>query len=387
VSEPVVLVCGGGAAGMAAALAAARTGAPVVLVEAQPQLGGTVADALLHTLGGLFDSAGQFLNEGLAVELAERLAGADRVVCRRRLGRTWVLNVCPEVYRRVTSAWVAGQSRIEVCCGCRVTAVTMQNDRVLSVRVEGSGPTSRLGVRSVIDATGSAALVRMIDRALVVDDAERAAGGLIFRLRGVVPGTLTPPRNVAVLRGLRDAAAEGGLATACDKAWVDSGVRDDEAYVKLFVPDPLAWDHSQTQATVDTVFAVLRRLAGFREAVIDRVGCVGIRDGGRVCGEYCLTGDDVRAGRQFDDAACRCAWPIEYWHPVRGAALEYLPEGVCYEIPMRALRVRGLPNVWVAGKCLSADRLAHASARIAGTCWSMGEAVGKAAFAGYQPEA
>jgi hypothetical protein len=41
--------------------------------------------------------------------------------------------------------------------------------------------------------------------------------------------------------------------------------------------------------------------------------------------------------------------------------------------------VQGLRNVWAAGKCLSADRFAHASARIAGTCWSMGEAVGEAA--------
>ena len=43
------------------------------------------------------------------------------------------------------------------------------------------------------------------------------------------------------------------------------------------------------------------------------------------------------------------------------------------------LRVRGYENLWAAGKCLSADALAHASARVAGTCWAMGEAAGKAA--------
>ena len=92
-----------------------------------------------------------------------------------------------------------------------------------------------------------------------------------------------------------------------------------------------------------------------------------------------MTAEDVRTGRRFDDAACRCAWPIEYWHRERGASLEYLPDGVFYEIPLRALRVQGWRNVWAAGKCLSADRLAHASARIAGTCWAMGETAGKAA--------
>jgi NADPH-dependent 2,4-dienoyl-CoA reductase/sulfur reductase-like enzyme len=379
VSEAVVLVCGGGAAGMAAALAAARAGARVALVEARPQLGGTVADALIHTLGGLYDSAGHFINGGLAVELAERLADADKAVRQRRLGRTWVLNACPEVYRRVTSAWVAAQPRLDVCCGCRLTAVTIAEDRVIEARVESSTSSRRMAVRGLIDATGTAAVVRLIDPALVADDAERAAGGLIFRLRGLEPGTLSPPRNVAVLRALRAAAAGGRLPADCDKAWVDSGVDDDEAYVKLFVADPQAWDPEQARATVAAVVGLLRRLPGFGGAMVDRIGCVGVRDGGRIRGDYCLTADDVRAGRRFDDAACRCPWPIEYWHPVRGATLEYLPEDVCYEIPLRALRVRGLRNVWAAGKCLSADRFAHASARVAGTCWSMGEAVGKAA--------
>jgi hypothetical protein len=59
--------------------------------------------------------------------------------------------------------------------------------------------------------------------------------------------------------------------------------------------------------------------------------------------------------------------------------LEYLPAGSYYEVPLRSLRVRGFANLWVAGKCLSADRLAQASARVAGTCWAMGEAAGRAA--------
>jgi hypothetical protein len=379
-SEQALLVCGGGAAGMAAALAAARAGARVVLVERAAQPGGTVAEALIHTLGGLYDAAGEFLNGGLTVELAERLAGADTSVRQRRMGRTWVLNAAPEVYRQVTQAWLAAEPRIAVCCGCRVTAVTIEEDRVIEARVESTGRSQRLAVHALIDATGTAAVVRLIDPALVVDAAERAAGGLIFRLRGVVPGTLALPQSVAVVRALRAAAADGSLPASCDKAWVDSGVHGDEAYVKLFVPDPQAWEPEPARALVAAVFALLRRQPGFAGAAVDRVGCVGVRDGGRVRGEYTLTRDDVRTGRHFDDAACRCSWPIEYWHPERGLALEYLPEGH-YDIPLRALRVRGLGNVWAAGKCLSADRFAHASARVAGTCWAMGEAVAKAGCA------
>jgi hypothetical protein len=46
------------------------------------------------------------------------------------------------------------------------------------------------------------------------------------------------------------------------------------------------------------------------------------------------------------------------------------------------LQLAGYENVWAVGKCLSADRYAHASARVVGTCWAMGEAVGSAAAAG-----
>jgi NADPH-dependent 2,4-dienoyl-CoA reductase/sulfur reductase-like enzyme len=61
-----VVVCGGGAAGMAAALAAARAGTEVCLIEARRRLGGTVVHSLIHTLGGLYDGVGELLNEGLA---------------------------------------------------------------------------------------------------------------------------------------------------------------------------------------------------------------------------------------------------------------------------------------------------------------------------------
>src|SRR5262245_42278496 len=89
----VVLVCGAGAAGSPAALAAARAGAPVCLIEATAGPGGTVANCLIHTLGGLYDSTGEFLHDGLVAELLHALS-QEGSATRRRLGRTWVLSVC-----------------------------------------------------------------------------------------------------------------------------------------------------------------------------------------------------------------------------------------------------------------------------------------------------
>jgi hypothetical protein len=193
---------------------------------------------------------------------------------------------------------------------------------------------------------------------------------------------------VAVVHALRGAAAAGDLPADCAQAWLDRGVYADEAYVKLFVPLPS--DVPDRREVIvraarrcgEAVIAFLQRRSEFANARLDRVGALGVRDGGRIEGEYRLTADDVRQGRQFADAACRCAWPIEFWDGERGLSLEYLPDGVCYDIPLRALKVRGVANLWAAGKCLSADPYAQASARIAGCCWAMGQAVGEAAARG-----
>src|SRR5262245_23745289 len=151
--EPVV-VCGAGAAGLAAALAAARAGAAVCLLEARPDLGGTVTHALIHTLGGLYDSGGEFLNGGLARELAQALMQADPSVCRRRLGRAWVLNVCPDLYRAVVRGWLGAELRITVCCSTRVSGVVREADRVVEVEAVGPRGNFRVQARAIVDATG-----------------------------------------------------------------------------------------------------------------------------------------------------------------------------------------------------------------------------------------
>jgi hypothetical protein len=384
----VVVVCGAGAAGLAATLAAARHGAEVCLLEAQPQIGGTVSGALIHTLGGFFDSAGEFLNGGLARELAEQLI-REAAAFRRRVGRTWVLNVAPEAYQAVVRRRLDAEPRIRVCCHTRVVGVAAVDDRIIEVKAHGPQGVFCLPTRAVVDATGTAEVVRLVDAALLQDEPRRAAGGLIFTLRGVVPGALAFPRGVGIVRALRRAAETGILPPSCAKTWLDSGCRDDEVYVKLFVPLPESWRDPQVcsatltaaRETQAAVVAFLRQQPDFAQAAVSRTGALGIRDGGRIKGEYLLSAADVRQGRQFPDAACRCCWPIEYWDPDQGVSLEYLADGRYYEIPLRALQVQGFVNLWVAGKCLSADALAQASARVVGCCWSMGEAAGKAAAA------
>jgi hypothetical protein len=382
------MVVGAGAAGLGAAEMAARAGADVCLVETRPLLGGTVTHSLIHTLGGVFDGHGEFLNDGLVPELVERLCRATPPASRRKIGTIWTLSVAPEVYRAVVEKWIVSEPHLRACLGSRVTRVELEDSQVTAIEVRGPEGAAWFHPRAVIDATGVAAVLRMVSRDLL-EESHRAAGGLIFRMRNVTPGTLLFPHNIPVLRAIREASETGGLPSRCARAWIDTGVYEDEIYVKLFVPMHDGWETVEgsaaiaRQALADHVAIVefLRRLPVFSEAVVTETGDLGIRDGGRVRGEYCLTEADAKNGRRFPDAVCRCSWPIEYWDPERGLILEYLPEGTYYEIPLRSLKPRSLRNVWVAGKCLSAEPRAQASARVVGSCWSMGEAAGAAAAA------
>ncbi len=382
------MVCGAGAAGVAAALAAARAGAAVYLIEPSPRPGGTVARCLIHTLGGLYDSAGRLLLDGLAAELVQALTDDDPAAGPRRLGRAWVLNVSPERYRALLDRWLAAAPGLHTLCNARVGRLGVQGGRITEVRVVSRGETLCLRPRAVIDTTGTAEVVRQLDPALLQPAGRAVAGGLILRLRGVAPGALAFPRGLAVVHAVRAAVREAALPTACANSWLDRGVYADEAYLKLSVPLPEDWRQRQEAIVTDArhggeaILAFLRRFPEFAQARVEHVGELGVREGGRIRGEYCLTRQDVLAGRKFTDAACRCAWPIELWEAVRGVSLEYLPTSTWYEVPLRALKVRGVENLWAAGKCLSADVEAQASARIAGCCWGMGQAVGAAVAEG-----
>jgi hypothetical protein len=224
-----------------------------------------------------------------------------------------------------------------------------------------------------VDASGDAACVRRIDPALVAPGA--ALAGLVAVIGGVAPGALEFPKGVALIKAIRTAVAEGRLPAACATLWPDSGIGDDEVYVKLNLSAD-AFDPTEMDASLDRLLTWLRDLPAFAGAHLRQRGQLGVRDGGRIRGRACLTEADLKAGRRFADAVCQGCWPIEHWHPERGIQLDYLPPGTRYDIPLGALQVAGLEGVYAAGKCLSAEPRAQASARVAGTCWGMGAGLG-----------
>lgn len=382
-----LVVAGAGAAGIAAAIAAARLGRQVWLVEARKRIGGTVTHTLIHTLGGLFDSTGRLLNHGLPAELVERLKNADPATCPRPIGRVWVLDTDPHVYHQVVQAWLAELPAITVVHSSRIAGVHLQNGRLTELDLATPHGARTIHPAAVIDATGTAEVARRVNPALVRDPVALPAGGFILRLRGAVPDCLRFPRGLGLVRQLRQAAAQGDLPPECATVWLDTGLKADEIYIKWAVPLTTDWRDTGVQAdlhhradqTRDRLVRFLQTMPAFAHSHGAEAGTLGIRDGGRIVGDYTLTEQDIRAGRRFPAATARCCWPIELWSPAGDVTLDYLPPDSWYEIPPAALKVRGIANLWAAGKCLSADARAQASARVVGSCWAMGEAAVTAA--------
>ena len=157
-----------------------------------------------------------------------------------------------------------------------------------------------------------------------------------------------------------------GLPAECEPVWFDTGTREDEVYAKVSLPPRSEGRAAPSRDVRQRLLTLLRRLPGFSRATLARTGDAARRDGRTIVGDYLLTREDVLGCRTFRDSAARCAWPIEHWDAETGLRIEHLPEGGYYEIPVRALKARGIRNLWAAGKCISADAEVQASARVIG---------------------
>ena len=143
-------------------------------------------------------------------------------------------------------------------------------------------------------------------------------------------------------------------------------------------------DHKTlTRATIEGRHEVFRAVEALRSlggkwknlSVIATPTYIGIREGRRLHGEYTVTVQDMIDGARHSDSVCRAAFGVDL-HGKTG----YTSEGVSvvpYDIPLRALKSKDIKNLYMAGRCISGEHLAHASYRVTGNTFTMGQNLGK----------
>jgi hypothetical protein len=370
-----IAVVGGGAAGIAAAVAAARTGHTTILLDQRSAAGGTGGFSGLTTLCGLFDDDGKFLNEGFAREFAEALverrpparlesqeyqlqrAGSEIGAPTRdlnliKMGRVWVLQYRPEKFRDVAASLFASTPNLQTRWNAPLTGAVVEGNRI--VRLNG------FRVGAVIDCSGSAEVARAIGADCLATDDTTQAPAVIFPLCNVMRELNSPAAVAQVLLPL--ARADFPPLN------FQTSLEPDMVTVKFT---------GRAEQVRDVIAFLQKNVSGFENCRTPLTEFTAAQRAGRmIVGQYLLTGADVLAGRKFPDAVVRCAWPIEQWGVNGVARFKYLPPGAHYEIPARSLRAALVPNLFMAGKTISADVDAIASARVMGCCLATGAAAG-----------
>jgi hypothetical protein len=388
-----ILVAGGGMSGTMAAIAAARAGADVLLVERFGFLGGAATAAAVGQFVGWETAAGRRVVAGLAEEVVARLQalGASdghsyfTMSTGHRMDR-----VCydPELLKPVLDA-MAAEAGVRLLFHTAILGAERQGRAIASVDLLTKAGVCRVTPRLVIDASGDLDLLARAgaDFLPLQPGQVMQPATAMFRFGPIdLPAfDAIPPETLAALaqRGV----AEGRLARAALHASRIEGTADawfNIGRLAFDATDPLELSAAEVEGRRQSLAAAdfLRDLvpgcaAGRIQAFAPQVG---VRESRRIHGLHVLEEAELREGEAFGDRIAWGAYPMDI-HPAKGAGLHFEGFGAdhAYAIPLRALLPRGFDNVLVAGRGISASHKAHAAIRVMPIVMAIGQAAGIAA--------
>jgi len=386
VEEVDVVVCGGGPAGVAAAIACARQGARTRLIELHGCLGGVWTSG---ALSWIIDAANK---PGLMAEIATRLDARHARRLRNPDGKNYAYDV-EEMKLLLDDLCV--EAGVEVRLLARAVGAARDSENRLSVVITESKSGREAWHASVfIDATGDGDLA--------------AVAGCGFDMGSAETGDVQPMSLMALLTGLQFDQIEAYVGGAMSepkkrlgKLMTDIGVAPSYGNPTLFrIRDDLfalMANHQYgvkcddaaaiTAATLRGRGEIHRQVEALRGQggvwsdvrVVSTGAQIGVREGRRIHGRYEVTGEDLLNGARFDDAVCRVTMGIDVHstNPDKTKIVEAKPhKSQPYDIPLRALIARDVDGLMLAGRCISGDFIAHSSYRVTGNAVAMGQAAG-----------
>ncbi len=398
-ARPDVLVVGAGIAGLAAAASAARAGADTLLIERNGFLGGTLTAV---TLGGLCGSYRQ-TDSGLRPVVGGLWpAFESRLRAHNALGEPRMSTIVrgvhgipydPERLKQVADEWMAA-AHVPVLTNVLLADVQQTDGVVGVVFVQTVAGRRAIVPQVVIDASGDAELVAMAGGEVsLAREGSLQSPSAMFRMAPIDRAAFAALSRHDLTRVL-DAAVRAGAALPRTTVAVFPYLANGEMHLNatrvtkadggwfdpLDVFERAAAEREGRQQVFDYEDIFKDNVPGFRDARVTAIGsALGVRESRRIHGDAELTEQHVMGCEKPADRVACCAWPVEDHAPGRATVWRPLPAADWYGIPYGCLVPRGLRNVLVAGRCLSATHVAQASARISAACLAMGEAAGAAA--------
>jgi len=398
-AEADVLVCGGGPAGITAAVSAARHGASVVLVERWPSVGGQATNALVN-IWHTSDRAKQVIY-GLVQEVIDRAGPA--------MQRYAHYPARPETHEfepsalRVVLHQLLEDSGVRTLCHLVAIESMVGNGRIRGVLVDTKTGRKAILARIVIDATGDGDIAA---NAGVPFDYGRAEDGrvqgmtMMFRVCGLDSAKVqaNPDEAERVFARMKELRAEGRFPPFLDMA-AHSYLRSPRSHTVSYNMCPVSGNpldeeeltrlsvQARRQATRYVEFW-RREMPGFENAEIEQMGFwLGIRESRRICGLKTLDAPMVVRAVKQPDAIGHGFWMVDIHDPKGSGHTTWVdqkadampPVGESYHIPLGICLNRHIPNLAVAGRYASMTHEGMASARIQTHCMVMGQGVGTCA--------
>ena len=398
--EYEVVVLGGGPAGIAAAIAAGRTGRATILIERYGFMGGAGTAAGLSTFCGLhaavYGTHEQVIH-GIADDILARLEAMGGLnpphlsVQNRIMAQAYDISA----YKIAADELTAAANVRVLYHAFGVGAVMSAPDRIDAVLVETKSGRFAIRGKIFIDASGDGDLAAWAGVPYEVGD---GAGNMLypstmFRINGVDPAKAG--RAWELIPKLMDEAEKKGRKFPRKKpivrpqrnpiewrANLTQIKNPDGTAVSGIDADQLSYGEIEGRRQCWDVFQFIKEVTpGFEKAYIVEIAPqLGIRETRRIEGEHVLTEHDILGCADFDDTIGVNGWPVEA-HVEGDVKFVFAPaESRGFnQIPYRIIVPKRIENLFVAGRCASMSHEGQSSARVSGPCFVMGQAAGAAA--------
>lgn len=406
ITECDVLVCGGGPSGFTSAISAARNGAKVILIEKYGFPGGMMTAGFVQPIYGFFSRHIQIVY-GLAQELIDKLEEIDGATLGHKYRDDCVAR------RKKSGECLSGRDEkgCPTNCVSNVCAVDSEIARTVMANMLNDAHVESIYHSTVIDVEKEESSIK---RVLI----SNKSGKQWIKAKVVIDAT--GDADIAALSGVEYEIGDNGIVKPPTLMFQISGVKHNKDRIKVFLPEmkgetPNAWlmalpgkgnytvnsaslvrnfDSTDIKKLSDgQIFATNRALNLFTRMKknIDFLSDIslksfapqiGIRDSRRIKGLYTLTDDDVLQCRKFPESGItNGVHPVDLHVATKkygSRTLIGLPCGDYYQIPYKTLIPKGVDNLIVTGRTISASFHAQASLRVMATCMMLGEAAGVA---------
>lgn len=416
-----VVVIGGGTAGVAAAISAARNGADTLLIEQNSFLGGTMTGSLvtpmmknnIKTKDGKFQS----LTTGIYAEILDKLYETGNAATHSNGNQGWFN---PEMMKCILDDLIQ-DAGVKVVFNSFVLDVDVNGDKIQNIKYVNKSGLKQVNSKFFIDATGDADIAHLTG---IQCESEYQALSLRFNMSGVDLNKFGEwvteiDKNTDITcyeKSENDQILITTAYTSQDMGWklkplfdeaVEKGViKDYDAdYFQIFsIPGQdgvISFNcpriHSEKVLNPldedDISFALIqgrkqiRRLAefckqylkGFEKASICQIAPqLGVRSTRRILGEYVLKEEDILTCKKFDTSVAKTNYPIDVHSKDKEKnVLHTFTDTDYYEIPLETTYSNKVKNLYIVGKAVSSTYKAQASLRIQPNCIQIGELVGK----------